>query len=41
MPDGSTVDSDRPQEGETRRVTLKSGDYFIFYGCKPWKWVRG
>jgi hypothetical protein len=38
---GNTIETGKVQTGETRRVTLKSGDYFIFYSCKPWKWVRG
>lgn len=33
------IDNGDVQPGETARVTVKSGEYFVSYGCKPWRYV--
>ena len=33
------IDRGDVQPGQTARVTLEPGDYFVFYGCYPWRYV--
>ncbi len=35
----NTIEMGKVEANETGRVTLKSGEYFVFYGCHPWRYV--
>jgi hypothetical protein len=35
----SLIDKGDVARGETARVTVKSGEYFVSYGCEPWRYV--
>jgi hypothetical protein len=35
----NTIEEGKVQANETGRVTVKSGEYFVSYGCKPWRYV--
>ncbi len=35
----NTIEMGKVEANETGRVTLESGEYFVFYGCHPWHYV--